>query len=171
EHFDTLAKVTGGVALVALSRYTGGLVEARAETVKGILERRKAARAELELARAQKAQTAETLRQTLAMDAQNVTRAQVQAAIQADIAAKKRLEMAEAALTRQITASTAAMRLARNALGLVGGPFGALTLAVTAGAAAWYDHKAKVEENRRVFEDLKTPLDEVIEKYKKLTEL
>lgn len=169
EHFDTLAKVTGGVALVALSRYTGGLVEARAETVKGIFERRKAARAELELARAQKAQTAETLRQTLAMDAQNVTRAQVQAAIQADIAAKKRLEMAEAALTRQVTASTAAMGLARNALGLVGGPFGALTLAVMAGTTIWYQHQAALDETRRVLEGMQGPIDELAKKIEGLS--
>ncbi|MEZ2742291.1 hypothetical protein ACBP93_06595 [Paenalcaligenes hominis] len=168
DNFDTIATITGGAALVALSRYTGGLLEAQAQTVKSVVGKRNAARAELELAQAQQRQTAETLRQTLALNTQNVTRKQTQAAINADIAARARLTAAEAAMTRQMTASTAAMGLARGALGLVGGPFGALTLAVTAGAAAWYEHEVQVRENRRVLEDMQVPIEELKEKLEDL---
>ena len=168
DNFDAITAVVGGAGLVALSRYTGGLIETRVETIKSTLGKRNAVRAELDLARAQQLQTAETLRQTLALNTQNVTRVQTQAAIQADIAARARLTAAEAAMTAQMTASTAAMGLARGALGLVGGPFGALTLAVTAGAAAWYKHEQRVRENRNAFESLKGPLDELIAKYEKM---
>lgn len=170
ENFDTVAKVTGGVALVALSRYTGGLLETRAEIVKAALGKRAAARAELELAQAQKLQTAETLRQTLALNAQNVTRTQTQAAIQADIAARNRLTAAEANMTRQVTASTAAMGLARGALGLVGGPFGALTLAVTAGAGAWYGYQQRLEENKAKFQSMIVPVAQLREELVKLNQ-
>lgn len=61
--------------------------------------------------------------------------------------------------------------LAKSALAFMGGPVGLLTTAVIGGAAAWISYKDSADEVRNSLLNLADPLDQVRERFEKLTQL
>ncbi|ATE60171.1 tape measure protein [Thauera sinica] len=123
DNLDVVATVAGGVAVVALARYTGALAEAGIAKARDLLASRHALRAEV------------NYQQGLASTAA----AQARAALgSAAVAAAREREAgattaAAAAQARMVTGAT----LARGALAALGGPIGALITALGVAAIAW----------------------------------
>lgn len=79
----------------------------------------------------------------------------------------QRLTLVQTTLTpaqRQLEAATKAVAVANRGLGasmlgLVGGPVGALTLAVTVGAGAWYGYQKRLDESKSRLEGMIVPVE------------
>ncbi|EMX5466713.1 phage tail tape measure protein, partial [Escherichia coli] len=173
DNIDTVAMAAGALAAVGTARWLGGIVTGAASATAELLN---AAKSEVSLAEAQ-------LRGTQISTAR--ARAAVYRAQQALIAARgtdaqaaaeKRLSAAQASLTRNIQARTAAQttlnnvtaagsRLISGALGLVGGIPGLVLL----GAGAWYTMYQNQEQARRSAQEYANTLEEVRAKTKSMS--
>ena len=173
KNIDSVATAAGALVAVGLARYLGGMASGAALATTRLID---AARSEVALAEAQVRGTQVSTARARAA----VYRAQqaVAAARGTDlqVAAEKRLEAAQASLTRNIAARTAAQtalnavtsvgsRLMSGALGLVGGIPGLVLL----GAGAWYTMYQNQEQARRSAQDYAKTIDEVREKTKSMS--
>lgn len=172
-NIDSVATAAGALVAVGLARYLGGMASGAALATTRLID---AARSEVALAEAQVRGTQVSTARARAA----VYRAQ-QALVAArgtdtQTAAEKRLEAAQASLTRNIAARTAAQtalnavtsvgsRLMSGALGLVGGIPGLVLL----GAGAWYTMYQNQEQARRSAQDYAKTIDEVREKTRSMS--
>lgn len=83
-------------------------------------------------------------------------------------AAKLNTKQATIAATAATNAYTKAVSLSSRALSLVGGPIGALTLAVTAGVSIWNAYSESADVVRGALVNLDDSLESVIDKFSKL---
>lgn len=164
-NIDTVAKIGGVLVGVGAARYFGGMIGGAYSATADLIN---AAKKEVALSQAQLRGTQISTARARA----DVYRAQ-QAVIAARgtdalVAAEKRLERAQAMLTRNIAARTAAQtalnnvtatgsRLMSGALGLVGGIPGLLML----GAGAWYYMYQQQEQARQSARDYASQIDEI----------
>ncbi|TLI72233.1 phage tail tape measure protein [Escherichia sp. E1130] len=167
-NIDTVATAAGALVAVGVARYFGNMASSAGSATAGLIT---AARNEVALAEAQ-------LRGTQIATAR--ARAAVYRAQQAvaatrgterQAAAEAKLTAAQASLTRNIAARTAAQttlntvtsvgsRLLRGALGLVGGVPGLVML----GAAAWYTMYQNQEQARESARQYAATIDEIRQK-------
>ncbi|WP_455852687.1 phage tail tape measure protein [Pantoea endophytica] len=165
KNIDTVATVAGALVAVGLARYMGGIAGGAISATAGLIS---AAKSEVALSQAQ-------LRGTQVSTAR--ARAAVYRAQQALVAARgtdaqaaaeKRLSVAQASLTRNVAARSAAQaslnsvtsvgtRLMGGALGLIGGIPGLLML----GAGAWYTMYQRQEQARASAQAYINTLDDV----------
>lgn len=165
DNIDEVATAAGTLVAIGLARYFGGIVSGAASATVSLVN---AARSEVALAEAQ-------LRGTQVSTAR--ARAAVYRAQQALIAARgtdaqaaaeKRLTAAQASVSRNVAARTAAQvslnnvtavgsRLMSGALGLVGGVPGLVLL----GAGAWYTMYQNQEQARRSAQEYANTIDEI----------
>ncbi|NYT67985.1 tape measure protein [Pusillimonas noertemannii] len=159
DNFETIANVIGVTAAGALFVYTARTIESTRATIASFAARTHAAKAILDEAQAQAAQTAATLAQTRAMAGLTASHAQVAAATKAHEAALKQLAVAQAGYTRAGTAL----------LGVLGGPVG---LGVTAAlaAASFLTFSSNADAAQRSVLDLKQPLEQVTQQFRELAE-
>src|SRR5690606_27887627 len=75
------------------------------------------------------------------------------------------------AVVSGITALGSASTAAGAALATLGGPFGVLTAVLAGGAMAWMSYKESVDATRQSLTNIDEPIDQVIEKFKKLSEI
>lgn len=172
-NIDEVATAAGVLVAVGAARYFGNMALSARSATADIIN---AAKSEIALAEAQVRGTQISTARARAA----VYRAQkaLEAARGADAqaAAEKRLEAAQASLTRNIAARTASQtalnavtsvgsRLMSGALGLVGGIPGLVLL----GAGAWYTMYQNQEQARRSAQDYAKTIDEVREKTKSMS--
>lgn len=123
--------------------------------------------------RAASAQAAEELRLAQAhatATAAALAQAQANAQLSAMSAtASRAADTHNAALARLAVAQKAAIGLSGNLLNVLGGPVGIIGLLATA-AAGWYLFSDSTDQARGALAEMDQPLDEVIEKFKKLSE-
>lgn len=86
-------------------------------------------------------------------------------------AASRALALAQASVSQSSRAASIGMTALRAATAITGGGVGLLTVAAIAGAAAWSSYKSRTDEVRKSLTDLTQPLDEVMERFKKMTQL
>lgn len=173
ENIDTVATAAGVLVAVGVSRYFGGMASGAYSATAGIIN---AAKSEVALAEAQ-------VRGTQISTAR--ARAAVYRAQQALVAARgtdtqtvaeNRLSLAQASLSRNITARASAQaalntvtsvgtRLMGGALGLVGGIPGLVLL----GAGAWYTMYQNQEQARLSAQEYAKTIDEVRDKTKSMS--
>src|SRR5690606_13181015 len=75
------------------------------------------------------------------------------------------------ALVTGITALGSASAVAGAALSMVGGPVGILTGTLVAGAFAWNAYRDSIDATRNALTNIDAPIDQVVEKFRKLSEL
>lgn len=172
-NIDTVATAAGALAAIGTARWLGGMASGAASASAELIN---AAKSEVSLAEAQVRGTQISTARARA----SVYRAQ-QALIaargtDAQAAAEKRLSTAQASLSRNIQARTAAQtslnnvtaagtRLVNGALGLVGGIPGLVLL----GAGAWYTMYQNQEQARRSAQEYANTLEEVRVKTKSMS--
>ncbi|EPQ3344705.1 phage tail tape measure protein [Citrobacter freundii] len=173
DNIDEVATAAGVLVAVGAARWFGDMASGAFSATSGLLN---AAKSEIALAEAQVRGTQISTARARAA----VYRAQ-QALIatrgtDAQAAAEKRLSDAQASLTRNISASTAAQealnnvtslgsRLMGGALGLVGGIPGLVML----GAGAWYTMYQNQEQARRSAQDYANTIDQIRSKTKTMS--
>ncbi|HBZ0059839.1 TPA: phage tail tape measure protein [Klebsiella pneumoniae] len=173
ENIDTVATAAGVLVAVGVSRYFGGMVTGAYSATAGIIN---AAKSEVALAEAQVRGTQISTARARAA----VYRAQQALAAargtDAQTVAEKRLSLAQASLSRNITARASAQaalntvtsvgtRLMGGALGLVGGIPGAVMLI----AGAWYAAYQNQEQARLSAQEYAKTIDEVRDKTKSMS--
>lgn len=132
DNFELIAGAATVAGAAILGRYLGPMVASAAATIRQTLAKRAALKAEIDLASA--------IRATALIEAKAATTtAQRTVALNVAANAEQRLAVAQAG---SLTVATAA----RGALALLGGHIGAVTLALTAGAAAWSIWGSKAKE-------------------------
>ena len=173
DNIDTVAMAAGALAAVGAARWLGGMASGAASATAGLLN---AAKSEVALAEAQVRGTQISTARARAA----VYRAQqavvAARATDAQAAAEKRLSLAQASLSRNLAARTAAQialnsvtsiggRLLGSLVGLVGGPVGVvLTLAAT-----WYTLYQNQEQARRSAQEYASTIEEVRTRTKNLS--
>ncbi|MBQ5276790.1 phage tail tape measure protein [Klebsiella quasipneumoniae] len=173
ENIDTVATAAGVLVAVGVSRYFGGMVTGAYSATAGIIN---AAKSEVALAEAQVRGTQISTARARAA----VYRAQQALAAargtDAQTVAENRLSLAQASLSRNITARASAQaalntvtsvgtRLMGGALGLVGGIPGAVMLI----AGAWYAAYQNQEQSRLSAQEYAKTIDEVRDKTKSMS--
>ncbi|HHG0552545.1 TPA: phage tail tape measure protein [Klebsiella pneumoniae] len=173
ENIDTVATAAGVLVAVGVSRYFGGMVTGAYSATAGIIN---AAKSEVALAEAQVRGTQISTARARAA----VYRAQQALAAargtDAQTIAENRLSLAQASLSRNITARASAQaalntvtsvgtRLMGGALGLVGGIPGAVMLI----AGAWYAAYQNQEQARLSAQEYAKTIDEVRDKTKSMS--
>lgn len=173
ENIDTVATAAGVLVAVGVSRYFGGMVSGAYSATAGIIN---AAKSEVALAEAQVRGTQISTARARAA----VYRAQQALAAargtDAQTVAENRLSLAQASLSRNITARASAQaalntvtsvgtRLMGGALGLVGGIPGAVMLI----AGAWYAAYQNQEQARLSAQEYAKTIDEVRDKTKSMS--
>ncbi|HHJ4286107.1 TPA: phage tail tape measure protein [Klebsiella quasipneumoniae] len=173
ENIDTVATAAGVLVAVGVSRYFGGMVTGAYSATAGIIN---AAKSEVALAEAQVRGTQISTARARAA----VYRAQQALAAargtDAQTVAENRLSLAQASLSRNITARASAQaalntvtsvgtRLMGGALGLVGGIPGAVMLI----AGAWYAAYQNQEQARLSAQEYAKTIDEVRDKTKSMS--
>lgn len=173
ENIDTVATAAGVLVAVGVSRYFGGMVTGAYSATAGIIN---AAKSEVALAEAQVRGTQISTARARAA----VYRAQQALAAargtDAQTVAENRLSLAQASLSRNITARASAQaalntvtsvgtRLMGGALGLVGGIPGAVMLI----AGAWYAAYQNQEQARLSAQEYAKNIDEVRDKTKSMS--
>ncbi|OHY63783.1 phage tail tape measure protein [Pluralibacter gergoviae] len=172
-NIDTVATAAGVLVSVGMARYFGNVALSAGSATAGVIN---AARSEVALAEAQVRGTqistararAAIYRAQKALEAARGTDAQA--------AAEKRLAAAQASLSRNITARTAAQtalnsvtsvgsRLMGGALGLIGGVPGLVML----GAGAWYTMYQNQEQARLSAQEYAKTIDDVRAKTKSMS--
>lgn len=136
---DSFTAIAGAATIAGAAiagRYLGAITASAAATVRQTLARRAALVAEIDLARA--------IQATSIIEAKAATTSAARtAALNAAAAASARAAAAQAGV---VTGAT----VARGALMLLGGPIGAITTALTVGAAAWALWGSKAKEATQV---------------------
>lgn len=181
--------VLTAIATFTALKFGSSLAAAASETVKATLATKAYAQAQMQAAaidRAKALAQVEVAKTTLATAAATLNNAKTeQAAAAATIrlnAAKYGLVTANANLllsTNALTASTKAYAAAssiaaiaaRGLLALVGGPIGAITIAVTAGVYAWQKWGRTASEEVKRVVDLRGDISSLVKEFEKLTNL
>ncbi|MGU9870164.1 tape measure protein, partial [Kluyvera ascorbata] len=172
-NIDTVATAAGALVAIGTARWLGGMASGAASATAGLLN---AAKSEVALAEAQVRGTQISTARARAA----VYRAQqavvAARATDAQAAAEKRLSLAQASLSRNLAARTAAQialnsvtsiggRLLGSLAGLVGGPVGVvLTLAAT-----WYTLYQNQEQARRSAQEYASTIEDVRTRTKNLS--
>ncbi|EHR42739.1 tape measure protein [Alishewanella jeotgali] len=157
DHFDTLVNIVGGVAVAAFVNYAAHAAIATKATYVKYAANVALKNEELRLAQAQVAQTKATLAQVSANAIYASGNGAVTAATTAHDAAVRRLTQAKAA---QITVT-------RGLLSVLGGPAG-IAIALGVAATAFFSFRSSSNDVKQALEELQQPLENTIEKFKRL---
>lgn len=159
KNLQTLATLGLAAGAGAFAKYATSLAITTAAHLKNYVAQRGAIQAELELARANLTAAQTEVARTASLVAKGAAHAKNKAAIDAETLATARLA----------TAQAAASRASMSFLGLLGGPAGLVGM-LAAGALAISSFASSTKQVKGDLEDLKPPLDSIVESFKQMTD-
>ena len=188
DNIKLIGTAGAGLAAVGLSRYFGRLSDSVINATKATLDnsnrtynnalaQKHLAESELQKIAVEKQSIATTKQASMAR-LQNVSSIRSAMYVRKNILALEAQEIALteketlaktrlAAANRQVSLLTRLTRAGSGLLGLLGGPFGLAMTALSVGAA-FFTMSDGVKDAKKPIEDLQLPVDQLIEKYKKL---
>ncbi|QLZ59589.1 tape measure protein [Citrobacter freundii] len=173
KNIDSVATAAGAFVAVGLARYLGGVASGAISATAGLVN---AAKSEVALAQAQLRGTQISTARARAAVYRAQQSLSAARGTDAQTAAEKRLAAAQASLSRNLAARSAAQstlnnvtsvgtRLMGGSLGLIGGVPGLVML----GAGAWYAVYQNQEQARRSAQEYASTIDEVSKKSRAMT--